>query len=68
MKPNRPHFHVWIMAPARRKGAPEQMFYRLARPFQSRQAADQWGKRHRPGVPERMIRQCEHAKCAPKLD
>ena len=58
---NKEHYHCWIV---HRDG---RMIYRLARGFHTRQAADQWAKRHR-GKDERLIRRCWRAKCAPQLD
>ncbi len=43
------------------------MTYRLARGFHTRQAADQWGRRHRPEA-EREIKRCDREKCRPALD
>ena len=58
---NKEHFHCWIV---HRDG---RMIYRLARGFHTRQAADQWGKRHR-SEDDRLIRRCWLEKCAPSLD
>ena len=63
MATNRPHFHIWQEA---RTG---RIFYRLARPFHTRQAANQYGKRRNPDDPEKfMVRQCNSEKCKPKID
>ncbi|MDE0205996.1 MAG: hypothetical protein OXP66_08210 [Candidatus Tectomicrobia bacterium] len=61
MKPNRPHFHVWIR---HRDG---RMQYRLARGFWSKQAARQWAQRNRPDDQIR-VEACENERCAPRLD
>ena len=59
---NRPHYHVWLKA---RTG---RIFYCLARGFQTRQAASQWGKRRQPDTDKRMTLRCTNEKCRPKLD
>lgn len=64
MKPNRPHFHVWLTARGGR------IRYRLARGFWTKQAAHQWAARRYKNEPWRTpkVEQCTEAKCAPKLD
>lgn len=64
MKPNRPHFHVWVKA---RSG---RAYFRLAKGYWTRQAASQAAKRRYAGEPWRkpMVLHCEEERCAPKLD
>ena len=61
LRTNKPHYHVWLTA----KGG--RIFYRLAWPFESGQAARQWANRNRPDQ-ECMVRQCDLLKCAPKFE
>ena len=61
LKANRPHYHLWIKAKSGR------MFYRLAYPYESRQAARQWGKRNKPDS-ECMALKCDRLRCAPKFE
>ena len=62
MAANRPHFHVWLQAKTGR------IFYKLARPYHTRQAARQAGMRRQHDPARRMVMQCADPKCAPKLD
>ena len=61
MKANRPHYHVWLKAKTGR------IWYKLARSFNSHQAAVQWGKRNKPES-ERMSLKCEDVRCRPPLN
>lgn len=61
VKPNRPHYHVWLLADG------ERAFFKRARPFHTRQAARQFAQRLRSN-PKIMVRECWKPECAPKLD
>ena len=59
---NRPHYHVWLLADG------DRAFFRRARGFHTRQAAQQWAKRNEPDAKRRMVIACTRSRCKPKLD
>ena len=61
MASNRPHYHVWLLADG------DRAFFRCARGFHTRQAAQQYAVRQEPDPARRLVRQCSNPKCRPKL-
>ena len=60
-RPNRPHYHAWLMA------ATGRIFYK-ARAFHTRQAATQWAARRQPDPERRTVLRCWQPHCAPRLE
>ena len=59
---NKPHYHVWLLART------DKIFYKLAWPFNTRQAARQWAMRREPDGDRRIVIQCFKRHCGPKID
>ena len=57
------HFHVWVQA----RTDPARMQYRLAKAFNTPQAARQWAKRNY-SEREVVIQQCDDPRCVAKKE
>ena len=58
---NRPHYHVWIKADG------DRAFFKRARGFHTRQAAQQYVVRQEPDPGRRLVLKCHDYRCRPKL-